>query len=211
MQENNIGSALKNFNRARMLAQEEHDTLTYIVISINLGDYYTKIADYKNAQKYLEWALENSKKQNAPMFLSETYKSLVSLYKAKKEYKVALGYMEQYKLISDSIVNQNSNREYAELEAKYSIRESEKQNDILIKEQKFTTAQISLQKQYIWILSILVIVSIVFIILFIMQRMKRANALKLLEQQNVEIRKSKKQMEDLNLQYEKLIEKYESH
>lgn len=58
-------------------------------------------------------------------------------------------------------------------------------------------------------LSSLVFLSVIFMGLFYYQRVKRSKAKKLLEIQNKEISKSKKQLEDLNFQYEKLISKYE--
>jgi uncharacterized protein YoxC len=55
----------------------------------------------------------------------------------------------------------------------------------------------------------LVAIAVLFIGLFYYQRVKRSKAKKLLEIQNKEIKKSKKQLQDLNRQYEKLIAKYE--
>lgn len=209
MQENKIETALSYFNRAKDLAQEKHDTLTYIVVSINLGDFYTKITDYEEAEKYLVWALENAKRQNSRLFITESYKSMVNLYKTKKDFENAFKYLELFKISSDSIFNQNSSREYAELEAKFSIQEKEKENELLKKEQQFIESRVQAQSKYIWMLSGLVILAILFIGLFYLQRKKVGKAKRSLEAQNKEIKKSQKQLGDLNRQYEKLIEKYE--
>ncbi len=209
MENQRMETSLEYLNKAKDLAQEKHDTLTYIVVSINLGDYYTAVTDYDASEKYLTWALENSKKQNARLFISESYKSLVKLYKKKKDFEQAFNYLELYKASSDSIFNQNSNRDYAELEAKYSLREKDKEMQILMNEQKYAEDQVKAQERYTWVLSGLVAFAILFLILLISQRAKRSKARILLENQNKEIKKSKKQLQDLNRQYEKLIDKYE--
>jgi len=209
LEENNTGLAFEYLSKAKVMAQEKQDTSTYIAISINLGDYFIKVADYNNAEVYLKWALKNSSLQNNRLYESAAYKSLVDLYKTQKDYQKAFEYLEEYKEINDEIFNQNSDREYASLEAKYSLREKEKANEQLKKEQILITKQINNKNKYIWTLSFLVIISILFIILFYLQKIKKAKTQELLELQNREILKSKKQIEDLNRQYEKLIKKYE--
>ncbi len=209
MESNRMETSLEYLNKAKKLALEKHDTITYIVISINLGDYYTKVGDYQSSEEYLNWALENAKKQNARLFISESYKSLVKLYKKKKDFEKAFNYLELFKANSDSIFHQNSDRDYAELEAKYSLREKDKEMQLLKNEQKYTEAQVKAQEKYTWVLSGLVAFAILFLGLLISQRAKRSKSRLLLEAQNKEIKKSKKQLQDLNRQYEKLIDKYE--
>jgi len=209
MQEKHMEKALEYLDRARNLAKEKYDTLTYIIVCINLGDYYTQASDYQKSKECLNWALKNAKIQNARLYISESYKSLVNLYKTKEDYENAFKYLELFKASSDSIFNLNSNREYAELETKYSVREKDAENQLLLKEQQLTEAQYKSQQKYIWMLSGLVILAILFIGLFYLQRRKVAKAKRVLEAQNKEIKKSQKQLEDLNRQYEKLIDKYE--
>ena len=209
MDDNKMATALDYLNRAEKLAKEHHDTTNYIIISVNLGDYYTKIGEYDKAESHLNWALENSIKQNSRMLVSESYKSLVKLYKTKEDYKSAFKYLELFKANSDSVYMHNTNRKYAELEAKYSIREKEKENDILLQEQQFSKSRVESQRKYIWALLVLVGLSILFLILFYFQRKKTSKSKKILEEQNKEITKAKIQLEDLNHQYEKLIDKYE--
>lgn len=206
---NKIETALSYFKHAEELASEQHDTLNLIAVYINLGDFYTTVKDYDEAQRHLEWALKYANKVNSRMLITESYKSLVNLYKTKKDYQNAFNYLELFKANSDSIFYQNSNQEYAELEAKFSIREKQKENELLKKEQEFTESQIESQEKYIWMLLGLVLVAIVFMVLFYFQRKSLSKSKYILEAQNKEIKKSQKQMKDLNYQYEKLIEKYE--
>ena len=209
MEDGNIETALSYFDRAKELAKSHNDTLNYIMISINLGDFYTQTGDYEQAETYLDWALTYSRNQNEISLISESYKSLVKLYKTQKNYEQAFKYLELFKASSDSITIHNSSREYAELEAKYSIREKEKENELLIKDQLLTASKVESQRKYILGLSGLLFLFIVFIGIFFLQRRKVIRAKRILETQNKEITKSQKQLEDLNHQYEKLIDKYE--
>jgi len=204
-----IETAQHYFTNAEAIAIEKKDTFYLVVARIYLAGFYIKITDYNKAEEMLEWALQTSKKKNIPQYVNKSYEGFVKLYKTKKDFKKAYEYLEIYKANSDSIFNLNSTRAYAELEAKFSIQEKEKENEILKKEQYFTETQIALQSKYIWVLSVLVILAVLFMGLFYLQRVKGSKAKKLLEEQNKVIGKSKKQLEDLNRQYEKLIEKYE--
>lgn len=209
LEENKIEFAEQLLTKSLQIAKDNFDT-TYIVISeIYLAEYYIKILDFDNAEMHLKWALKNAIHNNMPQYIDEAYGGFVKLYETKKDYENAFKYLKLFKANSDSLFNLNSSKEYAELEAKYSIREKEKENDRIKKEQQLTESRVLAQRKYIWMLLGVVILSILSISLVIYQRVKRAKARKFLEHQNKEILKSKKQLEDLNYQYEKLISKYE--
>lgn len=211
LQNNRIEIAYNYFKQAEALSREQNDTLNLIAIYINLGDYYTKITDYKQAEKHLKWALKYAKQENNRLYIVESYRSLVKLYKSQKNYKQAFANLEYEKAVNDSINQLNSKREYAELEAKYSLREKDKENEMLKQQKAFNELKVKSQEKYIIVLLGLIILTLAFVVLIFYQRIKRAKARKLLEDQHREIRKSKKQLEDLNYQYEKLIQKYEGN
>jgi len=211
MESHHMENALKYFADAEKMAETKKDTLSLIAININLGDYYTLVTDYAKAEAYLTWALEKSEKMNSTMLAMESYKSLVNLFKTAKDYKRAFDYLELYKAGTDSINASNLNREYAELEIKYAIREKEKENVALKSTQQLNDLQIATQRKYIWSLAGLLGLMFGFIAVFYFQRKKLRKSKSLLENQHKELSKSQKQLQDLNHQYEKLIEKYEVH
>jgi len=211
MESHHMENALKYFTDAEKMAEAKKDTLSLLVININLGDYYTMVTDFAKAEAYLTWALEMSQKMNSTQMALESYKSLVNLFKTAKDYKRAFDYLELYKAGSDSINASNLNREYAELEIKYSIREKENENSALKSTQQLNDLQIATQRKYIWSLAGLVGFMFVFIGVFYFQRKKLRKSKSLLEIQHKELSKSQKQLQDLNHQYEKMIEKYEVH
>jgi tetratricopeptide (TPR) repeat protein len=209
LQSHRIETAYNYFKKAEQLSIDKNDTLTLIAVYINFGDYFTEITDYEQAEKYLSWALKYAKESESRMLVMESYKSMVNLYKSQKKYQQAFESLELFKASNDSISKLNSSREYAELEAKYSIREKEKENELLKQQQAFNQSEVQAQEKYISVLLGLVVLALAFVSLFLYQRIKRSKARKQLEAQHREIKKSKKQLEDLNYQYEKLIQKYE--
>ncbi len=209
LEDKKIETAYSYLKEANDLCVAKGDTFFLIVTNVYWAKYYTQITDYQNAEKSLEWALENAKKINSPQYISESYQGFVDLYEKMNNYKQAFKYLKLYKSVSDSIAKLNSSRDYADLEAKYSLQEKERENEALIKEQLYSETKVKSQEKYSLVLSGLVIFIMLFVGLLVYQRVKRAKARKILEAQNKEISKSKKQLEDLNFQYEKLIAKYE--
>jgi hypothetical protein len=203
-------SAQRYFENALDIAVEMKDTFYIVIAKVYLAEFYTTVTDYKKAEDLLNWSLSKALDYNMPKYVNESYKRYVDLYEKKKDYKKAFEFMKLYKANSDSLFNINSDREYAELEAKYSIREKEKENELLKTKQSLTESQVNSQRNYIHMLVAIVIGGLILILLLFYQRIKRAKAKKQLEVQNREISKAKKQLEDLNFQYEKLISKYEN-
>lgn len=208
--ENKVDYAKTFLQKAERIAIDNKDT-TFIVISqIYLAKYYINISDYDNAESQLEWTLENAIRYNMPQYISESYENFVKLYEKQNKYKKAFEYLKLSKQSSDSLFNINTNRNYADLEAKYSIREKEEENQLLKKDQELSSSKVIAQKKSIWLLSGLFVTSLLFLVLFLFQLNTRSKSRKLLEAQNKEIKKSQTQLKDLNYQYEKLIAKYES-
>lgn len=209
MQDDKLDFAFNYFEKAKAIAAEHKDTLYLIMANISLGEYYIKVTDYQSAKKLLDWAIEQAKRLNVIEFLNNALKQKVLLYESKNDYKNAYENLKIYKASSDSIFELNSDNKYAELEAKYSMKEKEKELLIAKKEQLLTESQVNAQTKYIWMLSVIVLSVLSLTILIFIQRIKRNKSREELIVKNREINKSKKQLEDLNYQYEKLIEKYE--
>ena len=211
LDENRIENAQMYIEKANSIAEAKKDTIFLIITKVYLADFYIKIRSFKEAEDNLFWALKYAKEKKHPDFLMEAYKSFIMLYKAQDKYKEAFRYLNEYKISSDSIFNENTNAEYENLEVKYTMREKEKETELLKKEKNLTELKVNAQEKYIWVLAILFVLVTAFLMLVVFQRQRRAKAKSELEQKNKEIIKSQKQLQDLNRQYEKLIERYEGN
>jgi len=211
LEENKIENAQSYFEQANFIAEERKDTIYLVITKVYQANYYIKIRSYEQAEENLNWALKYAKEKRIPDYLMEAYRSFILLYKAQEKYKEAFNYLNEYKINSDSIFNNNRSVEYENLEIKYAIREKEKETELLRKEKDLTRLQIDTQEKYIWVLAILFAFVTAFLIVLVYQRQKKTKVRAELESKNKEILKSQKQLKDLNYQYEKLIQRYESN
>lgn len=111
-----------------------------------IGDINYKLGNYNKAITNFNKSLEYCKKSGIKPEMKANYKSLKETYYAKGDYKKAYQYFEKYSVIKDSILNEKTQKQVAEIQAKY---ESEKkQNEIkeLNKEKKEQALEIARQK-----------------------------------------------------------------
>lgn len=211
LKDNKLDASYQYLLIAKKISEENTDTFYLAVTQITLAKYYMITKDYKKAEELLILALENAKKVNDRQQVVNSYRFLVELYQKQENYKKALETVLLFKSSNDSITALDSDSKYAELEARYSIKEKEQENSLLKKEKQLTDSKITAQTKYIWMLSLIIIFTLSLVILIYIQRVRRAKTRLILIAKNKEILKSQKQLKDLNFQYEKLIKKYEAN
>jgi serine phosphatase RsbU (regulator of sigma subunit) len=202
--------AMQYYFEALDLSIETKDTVNIVLIYSNLGDLYIKNESYTTASSYLFKALKLAKAIKSPFYLGEIYGSLYMLNRASKNYEKALEYFELQSDISKSISYANLNREYAEMEVKYKIKETEKENMILKVDQKYNKLAISTQRKYIWTLLGIAVLMLVFIAVFYIQRRNLRKASGVIKGQNAALRKLVKevsvQKEEIKTQRDLVLE-----
>ena len=209
LNENRIENAQTYILKANSIAEQIQDTLFIVISKVYLANFYIKVHSYKQAQEELEWALKYARLEKTPDYLMKAYQSYILLFESQEMYKEAFEYLNEYKTCSDSVFFLNRSAEYESLEEKYSIREQENEMEQLKNERYLTQLKVDAQEKYIWLLAILVVLVTIFLIFGGFIHYKRSKSRAELEQKNKEIIKSKKQLEDLNFQYEKLIQRIE--
>lgn len=178
-----IGKAYTVGNRALVywkqgdLETAKHDLLKAIEMLKPLGDQYG-MADYHNQlgnihieQGNIEktiWHTEQAIQMGEALGLKEQIRDasllLSELYTQKKKYQTALKYQTQYLSYKDSIENTEQTKKMADLRTEFEVNLREKEIDVLEKGQ-------ILQRTYIIIAVILLILSMV-ILLYFRQRFK---------------------------------------
>lgn len=119
---------------------EKHYDKTYIIKS--LAESYLAQEDYQNAQNYFERAVQSAKEVEALDVLKESYKGLSVIYEYKQLYKNALSAYKQYKLLNDSIFNQDFNNKVSQLEKNFEIQSKEKEIQLLTNKTEITNLQL---------------------------------------------------------------------
>lgn len=136
--------------------------------SINgtIGDIYYAQGNYKSALEYIDKCYEGAKAINNNHFIRDIYLSYASIYAKLNDYKKAYQYRILYNGLKDSLINAQSNKQIAEINAKY---DSEKKNKELIKkdaelaQQQAQTRQQHTQRNALIVSFILVIIIAFFI------------------------------------------------
>ncbi len=177
------------------------------VASGQLGDVYFYLKNYLLAEKYINEGLKLAEEYGYLEVIKSSYDQLMDIYFAKGDYKKAFEYQEKKYIMKDSILNEQKNKDIAELQTKYETGKKElkllsikkrltesklksKEKDLELKEAN----QQSEQNKWIFIGvsgSLLIILS--FIIYSLRQNRKAKTAL---QEKNDRIGIQKKELEE---------------
>jgi signal transduction histidine kinase len=143
--------ALDYYLKALTLAQEVKSKSAIATYSQNIGDIYRRNGQYDKAEPYLLMAYQTAKELNQKPVLYMSSLSLYYIYKQRGDLKKAAQYVEESIAEKDSIFNQESSKQIADMQTKY---ETEK------KEQQLRIQQLKINRRTI----ILIILAIVFVL-----------------------------------------------
>jgi tetratricopeptide (TPR) repeat protein len=134
------------------------------ILSLNIGDCYSRIGKYQKASEYLEKSLALSKEFNLNSYLEDIYKLLMNNYYHLRNYQKAFKYSKSYMAVKDSLFNLAVIYKITEAENEYK-KEKERLEKLRQKEilEKAKNERITLHY-----LSIILIVILLFITLFIL-------------------------------------------
>ena len=164
-----------------------------------IGRIYLKQGKYEEANRYLYQSLILLKEIGYNDGIKDTYSYLADLFEKKGDYKQAYNYHKLYSDIKDTLLNEQSNKQIAEMNTKYDSEKKDKeliQKDAQINKQQSETEKQILQRNAFIIGFILVLVLAFFI--FNGYRQKQI-ANKLLEGKNILIENQKQLVEEKNL------------
>lgn len=160
----------------------------------NIALVYQNMKNYKVALKYMDssYTLVKASEEKALyehiMYLHDTY---YELYLSTKNYEKAIEHRNLYFALKDSLLNENRNKQIAEMNSKYQVEKKEMENKQLKLEKQ--------QQRYIITIIASVGLLLVMVILFVYRAYttKKQTAL-MLERKNQVIEIQKKQLEYQN-------------
>ena len=172
--------ALDYYNKSLEIKAQRKNTWELAAIYSNMGNLFFLKKDYTKAERYMLMARENAIKAAGLEMSMEINISLSQLYQTKGDFKKALDYYKQFKIIDDSIHSLKSEEtislykekfKTAEKDRKISEFEQQQKLDALINEkQKLNNRLLT-----IGILAIVIISA--FILLMVNNRRKTEKAL----------------------------------
>ncbi len=151
---------------------EELGRKTGIAIKLgNIGNVYTKIKKYKEAEEYLQQALVLSDSIGAVDLLDDWHQSLSQLYEQTHQPGKALEHYKEYIHARDSIFNIESSQKSTRLEMNYKF-EKEQATEKAEQEKKDAIATAKKHKQFIILLFVLLVLILVSVFAVISTRQK---------------------------------------
>jgi tetratricopeptide (TPR) repeat protein len=135
--------AIESLYEALNIQQEIEDRSGMIYTLNNIGQIYLKQENYEKAIEYLINASKLAESIGAKKQQSDTYKLLSEVYAQNKNFGKAFEYQQKYIDIKDSILNEVSAKQVAEMETRYETEK--KQQQIEIQSLKLTEQELTLQ------------------------------------------------------------------
>jgi len=205
--------AIEYYKKALDLKELSGDNHGKSVCLTNIGIAFKNLGNYKLSIEYLLQGLKISQQMGIKSLSQEIYLMLAQSHSSLKEHQKAFEYMELYANIKDSILNENSSRQIAEMQTKYDTEKKEKEIELLNKDNALQNSEIEKQKNFrnnlVAIIALIIILALV--LLYAYQNKKKSN--KTLEGQKAKIEMQKELLEEKNkditdsINYAKRIQK----
>ncbi len=198
-EQGNYKKELDNYLKAIKIYEEIGDKRAIGATFSNVGIAYIKLGNYEKSLYYLNQALNISKEIGYKDGIREAYNVLSELYEAKGDFKQAYNYHKLFSDIKDSLLNEQSSKQIAEMNTKYDSEKKDKElikKDVEINKQNAETEKQNLQRNAFIIGFILVFILAFFIFRSYRQK-QTANIL--LEEKNNLIENQKQLVEEKNI------------
>ncbi len=142
----NYEDALKSELSALKIFEEIGYNEGIAVAYSNLGSLYTKLAKTSEAKKCLEKGLYLSKAIGARKGIIDSYFGLAELDSMAGNYKQSLEYYKLYTIYKDSMLNETSSEQTAEMQTKYETEKKDNEILLLNKDKEIQNKEIQRQK-----------------------------------------------------------------
>ncbi len=140
------------------------------------------------AVKLAEQSLALSQKLQNPNRLKDSYGFLAQVYEANQQYKEALESQKKFRIYEDSLLNIETNKEIAALEAKYQTEKKDQQIQLLNQENELQKA--NNQRNTLIIISLILLVLLLIIIFFLWRNQAKIEHQRTLGEQKMRLREA---------------------
>ncbi|MBI3501924.1 MAG: tetratricopeptide repeat protein [Bacteroidetes bacterium] len=157
---NNIGNVYKeqkNFSKAMeyhsqclAIMEELGDKNSIAAVLVNMGNCSRELKQYSKALSSYEKSLKLTSSIGFKEGRKDAYEGFSVTYDSLKDYKNAYEYHKKYSDLKDSLLNEESSKQIAEMQTKYETEKKEQQINLLNKDKELQDAQLNRQKIVIW-------------------------------------------------------------
>ncbi len=183
--------ALDFYYRALKINESMDDKWSYSNTLQNIGLVYMEQGRLNSAFNSFRKALSVSKKYGMKSLTMTLYNDISGYYEKVGDYKSALKYHKLYSEVNDSIYNEDTRSQIAEIENKYQFQHKEQQLKLYEKENEVQSLQIKTQRYVIYSVVSFSILILVLVILFYYRSHINKRARMVLEEKNTKITEQK--------------------
>lgn len=134
--------ALENYLASLKISEEIGDKARISSVDISIGQVYTDKLNYNAAFVWFQKGQLLAKEIGSLWFLQDAYKGLSEVSEKMSDYRNAYDYQKLYSKFKDSIFNEKSNKQTAEMQTKYETEKKEKENKLLVQQNMLQEAKI---------------------------------------------------------------------
>jgi len=185
--ENNIEKAFEYYQKSLIINKELENKDGLARNFINISDIYLEKANYFLALENLKKADTLSKEIGNPSLQKDIYETFYQIYEAKKDYKKSLEYHVLFSQIKDTLLNEKSLKQVAELSTIYETEKKEQENNLLKKDNQIVEEKNKKQQWGLFGLTAFLGLGGIFSYSLYKSRKKIHKAKKIIEEKNKEI------------------------
>jgi signal transduction histidine kinase len=161
-----LNTALDAIREARKI----NDRNTEAGSLLQVMDLNVKLGRPNIVLSYSDSALSIIQELKSKFHYQQYYASLAEAYIKQNDFKQAMEYRELFHAYSDSMVNEQKNKQIAEIETKYETEKKEQEIDILTAETQLQSAIIERNQLIIALISVSAVLGILILIVLFRQR-----------------------------------------
>ena len=169
--EEKYDKALEYDNLSLEIRKELGDKYSIAGSFSNIGNDYAAKNEFQTSIEYFNKAISLAREIQAKQVIENAFKGISDTYFAMKDFKSAYEYHQKYSELKDSLLNEESSKQIAEMQTKYETEKKEQQITIMNKDK-------DLQRIILWsvvsgLFFVIVFAGFIFRTLRITQKQKR--------------------------------------
>jgi two-component system NarL family sensor kinase len=158
--------ALKDYNQSLVLHKEVGDPASEADVLGSIANVYNEQKNYKKAIEYADQSLSMSKEIGVKEAVASAYLLLAHAYRGLGNYQRAYEFQEQYFTYNDSMLNEKSTEQIAEMQTRYETEKKEADNKLLQQDNSIKALQIKRDSYFKIVLIAAIFVVIIISALF---------------------------------------------